>query len=49
MGRRLMIGVEDHLDHTLPVPKVNEDKAAMVSPPMHPAHESHSLARMIES
>ncbi|GAB6047830.1 hypothetical protein JCM19379_16560 [Methyloparacoccus murrellii] len=41
-----VIRIKYNLNQTLPVPKVDEDDAAMVAPPMDPAAQIDFLAQM---
>jgi hypothetical protein len=38
--------MEDDLRESLPIPKVNEDEAAQIASPMHPAHQGNFPADM---
>ena len=41
MHRRVVLRVEDHLGHPLPVAQIDEDHPAVIAPPVHPAHQHH--------
>ena len=47
LGKRVRIaGVENHLQQPLAIPQVDENDAAVIAPPMHPAGDGDLLADM---